>query len=432
MPFRVLESDGAGGFLLAANQDSLGVTYGLVVMRVSASGAVTWRRPNESTIYYPKALEVHAGRIYLGIDGDFYSSYDPMLFVYDLADGTKLSENIDRGFYFRISDIEVLDDGRVYLAGYDNDECECFTWIREYDANGDVLETNPFPGHSMARFEALSASRHVILTTARALPLPAASFAVTWLHSAWDTPTANVDSRDFIAGGARADILQQVGDGLLIAGEHDAGGGAAELILGSAGEFGGLDVDLVRPDATKSYDALVLAPTGAFLVLLGKQSNVGGSSPARVVVLFDQNRVIQDTDVEGNMPNPSGMVIGNDGAIYSVGSGPLGVILTKLLITGATGVAPQEQQAPAVSRLGMPVPNPSTSLVRLDYEVTGTAATTMEVYDPAGRMVTRLVEGTPAAGRHVAQWDAHDLAKGVYFVRFKSGTAFATRKIVVE
>ena len=433
MPFSVLESDGAGGFILAANQDSLGVTYGLVVLRVSATGVVTWRRLNESTIYYPKALQIRTGRIYLGVDGDFFSTYDPMLFVYDLANGTKLIENIDRGYYFRISDIDVVDDGRVYLTGFDNDECECFTWIRGYDANGATLKTNPLPGHSMARLEPLSEQRNVILTTARALPLPAASFAVTWLHSVWDIPTASVDSRDFLAGGSRADILEPAGDHLLIAGEHDAGGGAAELLLGSAGEFGGVDVDLVRPDASKSYDALGLALTGQFIVMHAKQSNVGGSGPSRTVVLFDDNRVLQDYDVEGNVQNPFGMVIGNDGGIYAVGSGPLsGVILTKLLINLATGIAPQEVKAPAVGRLGMPVPNPSSSSVRLDYEVTGTAPTTMEIYDPAGRMVARLVDGTPAAGQHVAEWDARAVAKGVYFVRFKSGGAYGTRKLVIE
>jgi Secretion system C-terminal sorting domain len=350
-----------------------------------------------------------------------------------LVNGTKLSENIDRGYYFRISDIEVLDDGRAYLAGYDNDECECFTWIRAYDANGVTLKTNPFPGHAMARFEAISTARNVALTTTRSLSLADASFAVTWLNSIQDIPTAHVDSRDFFAGGARADILEPAGDHLLIGGEHDAGGGAAELLLGSAGESGGVDVDVLRPEANKTYDALGLAITGSYILMLGKQSNVGGSSPARVVVLFDGNRVFQDYDVEGNMTSPSSLVIGNDGGIYAVGGGPLsGVILTKLLIHVAAGIAPAELKAPAVGRLGMPVPNPSTSSVRLDYEVTGTAPTTMEIYDPAGRMVTRLVEGTPAAGRHVAQWDAHDVAKGVYFVRFKSGSSYATRKLVIE
>ena len=432
MPFRVLESDGAGGLLVAAHQDSLGVE-GLVVMRISPTGAVLWRRGNESIIYYPKVMQVHAGRIYLGVDGDFFSTYDPMFFVYDLANGTKLVDNIDRGYYFRISDIEVLDDGRAYLAGYDNDECECFTWIRAYDANGVTLKTNPFPGHAMARFEAVSVTRNVALTTTRSLPLTDASFAVTWLNSVQDIPTANVDSRDFFAGGARADILEPAGDHLLLAGEHDAGGGAAELLLGSAGEFGGVDVDAVRPETSKTYEALGLALAGNYIVMLAKQSNLGGSSPARVVVLFDQNRVFQDYDVEGNMTSPASLVMGNDGGIYAVGGGSLsGVILTKLVINVATGIAPEALKAPAVGRLGMPVPNPSTSLVRLDYEVTGTAPTTMEIYDPAGRMVSRLVDGVPAAGQHVAEWDARDVAKGVYFVRFKSGGSFATRKLVIE
>jgi hypothetical protein len=226
--------------------------------------------------------------------------------------------------------------------------------------------------------------------------------------------------------------LDVSGEDLLLAGEHDAGDGAQEMILG-ASVIGGMDVELVRPNPLKSYDALQLASAGNNIVMLARETNVGGSSPRRIVLLFDESRVLQDTDVEGNLPSPVSMAIGEDGGIYTVGAGgPPGIVLTKLLISGATGVPAAEAKAPTASRLGMPFPNPSTSSVRLDYEVTGTAPTTMEIYDPAGRMVTRLVEGTPAAGQHVAQWDAHDVAKGVYFVRFRSGGSFATRKLVIE
>jgi len=79
MPFRVLESDGIGGFLVAANQDSLGKIYGLVVMRISPSGEVMWRRVNKSTIYYPKVMQIHAERLYLGVDADYFTTYDPSL-----------------------------------------------------------------------------------------------------------------------------------------------------------------------------------------------------------------------------------------------------------------------------------------------------------------------------------------------------------------
>jgi hypothetical protein len=434
MPFRVLASDGAYGLVLAGRQDSVS-TIGLVVARVSASGQVLWRNPNGSLIYYPKAIQVRDGKVYLGVDSDFFTSYDPSLFVLDLQDGAHLGESVVNGFYFRISDIEVVDDGRIYLTGYDNDECHCFTWMREFDAQYNVLKTNPYPGHAFAQFEGL-ASRNVLLaTSAASQALSTASFAVTWFNVANDTPTANVDSRDFVSGGARADILIKDASGVLFAGEHDAGGGAAELILGTAGDFGGVDLDLLRTDATKSYDAIQLSKTGNYILLLGKQSNVNGTSPARVVLLLDQNRAYQDQDVEGNMPNPSSMAIGSDGGVYTVGTGGAGIVLTRLVITaGPTAVAEEEtQKAPQVSRLGIPSPNPAKSSVRLDYEVAGSAlATTMDVYDPAGRLVARLIDGKPAAGAHVANWDVHDVAKGVYFVRFKSGTTFATRKLVIE
>jgi len=78
------------------------------------------------------------------------------------------------------------------------------------------------------------------------------------------------------------------------------------------------------------------------------------------------------------------------------------------------------------------VPNPATSVVSVDYDVAANTPTTLDIYDPAGRLVTRLVDGSPPVGRHVAKWNALDVPRGVYFVRFKSGTSVAARKLVIE
>jgi hypothetical protein len=427
MLFRVFASDQSGGFIAAALNDT-----GMVSLRISAEGQMTWRNQNTWPILYPSKIEVKGGKVFVGGDLDYGSSYDPFLTIFDLGDGANLGENMERAYFFRISDIEVLENGGVLLVGFDNSGCDCSTWIRTYDGAGNLEKTSAYPGHSFAQI-AHSVNWNVLLTTSVAsLPLERASFAVTWFHPIYDVPQAYADSRDFMQGGCRAEIFEELTLGLFLAGEHDAGSGEQELILGSA-DFGGVDADFVRPNSNQSYDALQLAAVNNHVVMLARQTNVGGGSPARTLLLFDENRILQDHDVEGNISNPISMAIGSDGGIYTVGSGPSGdVVLTKLLISGVTAVAGEAQAAPRASRLGIPTPNPATSSVRVDYEVSGNAATTLEIYDPAGRLVERLVEGTPSSGQHVAEWDTRRVAKGVYFVRFKSGNSYATRKIVIE
>jgi hypothetical protein len=425
--FSILVPDGIGGFLRASLEDS-----GFVVLRVSASGTEVWHTFKNQILMYPQVMKIANGKIYVGVDYDYGTSYDPLLLILNLESGAQVCEDYQVAYFFRISDLEVMEDGSTFLVGYDNSGCDCSTWFRIYDADCNLLRTNSSPGHSFAQFE--PAIRNVLLTTsAVSVPLSRSSFGITWLQNILAVPDQYVDSRDFMQGGCRADILVKKPAGFLVGGEHDAGGGAQELILGTGDEFSSLDVDLFRPDGTKSYDALQVVSAGMNILMQAKQSNLGGSFPARVVLLFNENRVLLDYDVEGNITSPKTMVVGQDGGVYTVGSGPAsGVVLTKLLISGAIAVDDGPDKAPHVSRLGMPSPNPATSSIRLDYEVAGNVATTMEIYDPSGRLVTKLVEGTPRPGPHVAEWDTHNVAKGVYFVRFKSGTSYATRKIVID
>ena len=77
-------------------------------------------------------------------------------------------------------------------------------------------------------------------------------------------------------------------EGIVAAGEHDIGGGNRELLLGTVGS-GGMDVQLVRPNPSKSYDALQLATTSTYVVMLARETNFGGGSAARDVLLFDSD-----------------------------------------------------------------------------------------------------------------------------------------------
>jgi len=429
--FTQYASDGAGGFVVAANYDSVD-SYGVACLRVSSDGGVLWRNLTHSTSHYPSAIKVVDGRLYVGAHYDYSTVYDPSLMVFDLDDGMPICDNLELGYYFKISDIDVDDGGHVFLVGYDNGGCDCFSWTRIFAPDCSLLKTNSYPGQSFAQFERLP-SRNVLLTTSFGkVPFESSSFAVTWFHDYYDVPTAHLDSRDFMEGGCRADILGTSLDEIVIAGEHDVGGGNRELLIGTVGA-GGLDVHLIRPNPSKSYDALQLATTSTYVVMLARETNFGGGSAARDVLLYDSDGSLLDLDVEGNMANPIGMVIGTDAGIYTVGGGALGIVLTKLIITGRPiGVPQTAPEAAKVSRLSLPAPNPATDFVRLDYETARDQTVTLEVYDPSGRLMKRLVEGRQNTGRHTVEWDIRSIPKGVYMVRFKAGNSYSARKIVVN
>ena len=42
---------------------------------------------------------------------------------------------------------------------------------------------------------------------------------------------------------------------------------------------------------------------------------------------------------------------------------------------------------------------------------------TLKIYDLRGQLIATLADGFPAAGAHMATWDARDSPSGVYFYR---------------
>ena len=80
-------------------------------------------------------------------------------------------------------------------------------------------------------------------------------------------------------------------------------------------------------------------------------------------------------------------------------------------------------------------PNPfsPTTVVRFTLDVEGHAS--LQVFDPAGRMVRTLISDKLPAGAHQVVWDGcneegHPLGGGVYFLRFESGDRAIVRKVV--
>lgn len=95
-------------------------------------------------------------------------------------------------------------------------------------------------------------------------------------------------------------------------------------------------------------------------------------------------------------------------------------------------------EVPSRWALAQNVPNPFNPTTTIAYDVpagAGSAHVRLTVYDVAGRVVRRLVDGQHGPGRYVVGWNGRDdrggiVATGVYFYRLEAGSFRETRKML--
>ena len=91
--------------------------------------------------------------------------------------------------------------------------------------------------------------------------------------------------------------------------------------------------------------------------------------------------------------------------------------------------------AAPVTRLGSSVPNPAADAATIHYTLAREQRVEISIFDPGGRLVTRLVEGRMPAGEHSVRWDGTDRSgraapPGVYLYRLQSSQGSEARHLV--
>jgi hypothetical protein len=71
-------------------------------------------------------------------------------------------------------------------------------------------------------------------------------------------------------------------------------------------------------------------------------------------------------------------------------------------------------------------PNPFNPLTTLSFSLPEPSEVSVELFDPAGRMIKAVQKGVFTAGLHSLQLDASDLSAGLYFYRVRSSFGFRT------
>jgi len=81
-------------------------------------------------------------------------------------------------------------------------------------------------------------------------------------------------------------------------------------------------------------------------------------------------------------------------------------------------------------------PNPTSGPARILFDLERSADIEMDLHDPAGRRVRSLTAGSLSCGSHAVEFDGRDeagrrLARGIYFVRLRTGAREDHRKLVI-
>jgi hypothetical protein len=72
--------------------------------------------------------------------------------------------------------------------------------------------------------------------------------------------------------------------------------------------------------------------------------------------------------------------------------------------------------------------NPSTNII---FSISHGSYSTISIYDMSGRYFETLSKSYFTPGSYVLQWDASNLASGVYIINFRSGIEIYNKKIVL-
>ena len=97
----------------------------------------------------------------------------------------------------------------------------------------------------------------------------------------------------------------------------------------------------------------------------------------------------------------------------------------------ATSVEQIDGELPTKVALEANYPNPFNPVTTIEYSITATEHVSLKVFDLTGRLVATLVDGTQPAASYRVNFDADNLASGVYIYRLEAASTTLTRKMIL-
>jgi hypothetical protein len=93
--------------------------------------------------------------------------------------------------------------------------------------------------------------------------------------------------------------------------------------------------------------------------------------------------------------------------------------------------APSQIATPIKFILDQNYPNPFNPSTTIEFDLSKTSEVTLKVFTILGEEVATLLSASLFSGSHSVEWDASNLASGVYLYRLQAGDYVETKKMVV-
>ncbi len=210
------------------------------------------------------------------------------------------------------------------------------------------------------------------------------------------------------------------------------------------GTLGGIMND-VETDAGKGYSlgTFDASPSNAvgdsgtynFTISIGPAGN--GTNDVRFI--FKKND--GSYELQGSVTDKHSPVAASkfNSIVFALGSGSKAtdMNLENVQVTLAapptiTGVKePTKGELPTTYSLSQNYPNPFNPSTTIKFAIPHSGNVSLVVYDILGRKVTTLVNGELNAGYHSINFNADNLASGVYFYRLKAGNFISVKKLML-
>ena len=81
--------------------------------------------------------------------------------------------------------------------------------------------------------------------------------------------------------------------------------------------------------------------------------------------------------------------------------------------------------------LGSPYPNPFNPSTRIEFQLQDDQDVKLEIYGINGQLIETLIERRTFAGKHAINWNAENIAAGVYFIKMRITDRVQTQKVIL-
>jgi len=93
--------------------------------------------------------------------------------------------------------------------------------------------------------------------------------------------------------------------------------------------------------------------------------------------------------------------------------------------------APNAIEVPKGYRLEQNYPNPFNPETTIQFSLPASGKVKISIYDILGRSVKTILDAQLTAGDHSINFNASDVASGIYFYKLTAGKYHATRKMML-